>query len=192
MQTAVRPRLFTVDEYYAMGKAGVFAPDERIELLEGRIVEMGPIGPLHASAVDRLAALFAATFAGRAIVRGQNPVRLSSRSEPQPDIALLQPRYDYYARRHPEPADVFALIEVAAGSLGYDRGRKLRAYARRGIVEYWIIDLPKRRIETYRGPSAFGYEHHRDAAVATDWLTFEAFANDTLTVEALLGPRLRD
>jgi Uma2 family endonuclease len=190
MQTAVRPRLFTVDEYYAMGEAGVFAPHERVELLEGRIVAMAPIGPLHASAVDRLAALFAATFGGRAIVRGQNPVRLSAHSEPQPDIALLRPRDDFYARRHPGPADVFALIEVAVGSLAYDRGRKLRAYARRGIAEYWIVDLAKRRIESYRAPSAFAYEQQHFADGAGETLAFEAFPADALTVAALLGPAL--
>jgi Uma2 family endonuclease len=188
MESAVRSRLFTVDEYYAMGDAGVFGPEERVELLEGRILAMAPIGPYHAGIVDRLNSLFSATFRARAIVRVQNPVRLSGNSEPQPDLSLLRPRADFYTGRHPESADVFALIEVAAGSLPYDRGRKRRAYARRGVVEYWIVDLAARSVEVCRGPSAFGYQSRNLATQPDDSVAFEAFPSDAFSLEALLGP----
>lgn len=188
MESAVRSRLFTVDEYYTMGDAGVFGPDERVELLEGRIIAMAPIGSYHAGIVDRLTNLFAATFRERAIVRVQNPVRLSGRSEPQPDVSLLRPRADFYTGRHPESADVFALIEVAGRSLPYDRGRKLRAYARRGVTEYWIVDLAARSVEVCRGPSAFGYQNRNLATRPDDKVAFEPFPSDSFSLEMLLGP----
>jgi Uma2 family endonuclease len=192
METAVRSRLFTVDEYYAMGDAGVFGPEERVELLEGRIIAMPPIGPEHAGVVGRLMALFMSTFGTRVGVRVQNPVRLSRNSEPQPDIALLRPRLDFYVTRHPESDDIFALIEVAGGSLPYDRGRKLRAYARRGVAEYWIVDLAVRSVEMCRVPSTFGYEYRSIATKPDDVVAFEAFPSDTFSLVSLLGPPISD
>jgi Uma2 family endonuclease len=185
MAVAYHPRLFTVDEYHAMGDAGVFSPEERVELLDGEILTMPPIGPRHAGDVDRLAYFLITAFGRRAVVRGQNPVRLDGYSEPEPDIALLRPRDDFYASRHPEPHDVFALIEVAETSLAYDRGKKLRAYARRGIAEYWIIDLRRDEILVYREPSKTGYGSE-SAGARGDTLAFAAFPDDTFPVDDLL------
>jgi Uma2 family endonuclease len=188
MAAAVHPRHFTVDEYYAMGEAGVFAPHERIELLDGEILTMPPIGPRQTGSANRLNALLHRTFSPRAIVQPQNPVRLSNDSEPEPDIALLRPRDDFYSARHAVPGDVYALIEVSDSSLPYDRGRKLRAYARSGIAEYWIVNLREDCIEVYRRPSADGYDEQRIARRGES-IAFEAFPDEPLPIEDILGPR---
>ena len=138
---AVSNRCFSVEDYHRLADAGILASDERVELLDGQIVNMLPIGPFHANSVRRLVNFFAGLSGGRWLVDIQNPVRLSGHSEPQPDFALLRPLDEEYARRHPTPADVFLLVEVAESSIRYDRGRKLAAYARAGIPEYWIVDL---------------------------------------------------
>ncbi len=187
MALAVQPRHFTVDEYYAMGAAGVFAPGERVELLDGEILTMPPIGPPHAGSVDRLDALLQRRFSERAIVRAQGPVRLSNDSEPQPDIALLRPRDDFYSTRHPLPPDTLALIEVAESSLPYDSGRKLKAYARSGIAEYWIVNLEDNALEVHRNPSETGYAD-RFVATRGETVSFQAFPDEPLRVEDLLGP----
>lgn len=130
--TATRHR-FTVSDYYRMGEAGVFPPDRRVELLEGEIIEVIPIGPFHAGVVNRLSNLLASISAGRWIVTTQNPVRLSLHSEPQPDVVLVRPDPDDYTTKHPKAEDVHLLIEVAESSLDYDRGEKLAAYGKAGI-----------------------------------------------------------
>ena len=148
---------FTVDDYYRMAEAGIFDEDSRVELIDGDVIAMSPLGPPHAGEVNRLNALFQGRIEGRAIVTIQNPVRLNSRSEPQPDLALVRPRDDYYRTAHPEPADVLLLIEVMDSSASYDRGTKLGLYARAGIVEVWLIDLNGDRVEIYREPNGGRY-----------------------------------
>src|SRR5262245_10026809 len=113
ISTEVRPHRFTVDEYHKMGESGIFYEDDRVELIEGEIVDMAPIGTSHASSVTRLLSLFGAVVAGKALISPQNPIRLGKRSEPQPDIALLRPRSDFYQRSHPTPKDVLLLVEVS-------------------------------------------------------------------------------
>lgn len=134
-------RRFTVEEFERMGEVGLFGPDERVELLEGEIVAMSPIGPKHASAVDVIAEEFVLRLARRAAVRVQNPVRLLPLSEPQPDIVIARRRRDAYRSGHPTAEDVLLMIEVADSSLWADRSVKLPIYARKGIVEVWIVDL---------------------------------------------------
>jgi Uma2 family endonuclease len=150
-------RRFTVDEYYRMAAAGILHEDDRVELIEGEIVEMPPIGISHASSVDRLNQLLAERVVRRAIIRVQSPIHLGERSEPQPDVSLLRPRRDFYAGGHPGPADVLLLIEVADTSADYDRQVKAPLYARAGIGEVWLVDLQARTIEVYRNPSPQGY-----------------------------------
>ena len=154
---AARHRRFSVDEYYRMAEAGILHEDDRVELLDGEIIEMTPIGSLHAACVDRLNRIFVSACGDRAIVRVQNPVRLSTDSEPEPDLAILRPRADDYARAHPGPADVLLVIEVADSSLEYDRGRKAQAYARSGIPELWIVDLASEVVFVCRDPGARFY-----------------------------------
>lgn len=142
----------TVADYYRMGEAGVFAPDARVELIEGEVIDMAPIGSKHGSAVKRLVALLTTAFGPRAIVSVQDPLRLSDLSEPEPDLMLLKPRADFYAAAHPTGADVLLLIEVADTSARYDREIKLPLYARHGVPEVWIVDLDARLVRFYRAP----------------------------------------
>lgn len=185
MAVAVRPRLFTVEEYYAMGDAGVFAPGERVELLDGEILTMAPIGPRHTGVVSRLNHLLVTRFGSWVIVQVQNPVRLSNVSEPEPDIALLRWRDDFYAARHAQPTDTLALVEVAQTSLTYDRERKRKAYARSGIAEYWIVNLNSDEIEIHRRPSSSDYDVQFRAARG-ETVTFEAFPGEPLCVDDVL------
>jgi Uma2 family endonuclease len=149
MAVSVPRRLFTVDEYYEMARVGILKPDERVELLDGEIVAMRPIGSPHAWCVKRLTRAFYG-FEDRFIVSVQDPLRLNDRSEPEPDLVLLQ--LDTPQDRHPGPADTLLVIEVADSSIRVDRRRKLPMYARAGIPEYWIVDLNTDRIEVYRDP----------------------------------------
>lgn len=147
----------TVADYHRMGEAGIFAPDARVELIEGAVVDMPPIGTRHASAVTRLLRAATSAVGTTAIVSAQNPVRLSDLSEPEPDLMLLKPRDDFYSGAHPTAADVLLLIEVADTSARYDREIKLPLYARHGIAEVWIVDLDARRVRFFRMPAGDVY-----------------------------------
>lgn len=174
MSTPVVTHRFTVDEYYRMAQAGIFTEDDRVELIEGQIVEMAPIGGPHASTVDIITNMFAPRVQGRAIVRVQNPLHLEDYSEPQPDLMLLRPRRDYYRQAHPGPADVLLLIEVADSSVEYDRDVKIPLYARAGIPEVWLTDLTQDAIDVYRSPTPTGYQQvqcfHRGQRLAPQTL----------------------
>ena len=147
----------SVADYYRMGEAGIFAPEARIELIDGEIIDMAPIGTRHGSAVKRLNAMLAAAVGSRAIVSVQDPLRLDNLSEPEPDLMLLKPRADFYAAAHPGGADVLLLIEVADTSARYDREIKLPLYARHGIAEVWIVDLDARLVRFCRAPVGDAY-----------------------------------
>lgn len=151
-------RSFTVADYHRMAEAGILREDDRVELIEGEIVEMTPIGSRHAGCVNRLTQILSGRIEGRAVVSVQNPIRLGERSEPQPDVALLRPRPDFYAQGHPGPEDVFLLVEVAEGSAEVDRSVKIPLYARAGIPEVWLVDLPTERLEVFRRPGPQGYQ----------------------------------
>ncbi len=147
----------TVADFYRMGEAGIFAPDARVELIEGEIIDMAPIGTRHGSAVKRMLALLTSTLGPRVIVAVRDPLRLSDLSEPEPDLMLLKPRADFYADAHPTAADVLLLIEVADTSARYDREVKLPLYARHGVPEVWIVDLEARLLRLYRDPAGEAY-----------------------------------
>ena len=151
-------RRFTANEYQRMGQVGILREDDRLELLEGEIVEMAPIGSRHQGTVDRLTRLFSNRAADSAMVRVQGPVRLGEHSEPQPDLILLRRRADFYTSAHPGPDDVLLLVEVSDTSLEYDREVKVPLYARHGIVEVWLVGLEAGVVEVYRGPTAQGYQ----------------------------------
>jgi Uma2 family endonuclease len=146
----------SAEEYLRMGEAGVFAPEARLELIEGEIVEMAPIHPSHAGLVNKLTRLLIQRAAERAVVAVQNPMIISDRSVPQPDLALLSPRADDYSRSHPGVADVFLVIEVADTTLSFDLRTKVPLYARCGIAEAWVVDVNERVIHVFRDPGA-GY-----------------------------------
>lgn len=149
----------SVEDYYRMGEAGVFAPDARVELIEGDVIDMAPIGSPHAGTVTLLTRIFYSTIGDKAVVSVQNPVRLGPYSEPEPDLAVLRTRPDFYRGSHPTPEDVFLVIEVADTSLPLDRDVKVPLYAKSGIPEVWLIDLTNRLLTIYREPSG---EIYRD------------------------------
>ncbi|WP_341737003.1 Uma2 family endonuclease [Microcoleus sp. CAWBG640] len=157
MSVQIQRRLFTVQEYHMMSEAGVFAHNERVELIEGEIIQMAAIGKRHAARVDRLADLFYDKVRTSAIVRVQNPICLNDKSEPQPDIALVQRRADFYEASLPNSQDILLLVEVADSTVNYDRDVKVPNYARSGIQEVWLWDLEANCLEVYRNPTATGY-----------------------------------
>jgi len=144
-----------------MLEAGILNEDDRVELIDGEIINMPPIGPRHAACVDRLAEFLSSKIKKLAIVRIQSPIQLSEYSEPLPDISLLKRRDDFYAHSHPLPEDVLIAIEVADTTIESDRKVKLPAYARAGIVEVWLVDLYNDRIEVHTRPSEGVYQEVR-------------------------------
>ncbi len=141
-----------------MAETGVLKPDARVELLDGEIIDMSPIGPFHGGVTNYLIEVFTAASKGRWRTAIQNPVHLDDHSEPQPDLALLKPSPDFYRKRHPQPDDVYLLVEVSDTSLTTDRESKLPVYGRAGISEVWIINLAGLTVEVYRAPHFTGYE----------------------------------
>ena len=160
----------TVDQYYRMAEAGILKEDDRVELIEGEIIDMPPIGIDHAYFVNRLTSLFIQSVGLQANVSSQNPIRLNSRSEPQPDIALLRYRDDFYRHAHPRPEDIILLVEVSDTTLRYDTEVKLPLYARHEIPEVWIVDLEHQRLEVFRRPEGGVYVEmfspNRDETIA--------------------------
>jgi Uma2 family endonuclease len=186
MTTPVKRRLFTVDEYHRMAEAGLLGEDDRVELIDGEVLEMAPIGSRHAACVNRINRLFQKNLDERVVVSVQNPVRLSMHSEPQPDVTLLRARPDDYESALPGPEDVLLVVEVADSSIGYDRGLKIPLYAANGITEVWLIDLEARTVETYGSPEAAGYRE-RHVARTGDSLTLNAFPDVKIAVDEILG-----
>ncbi len=148
---------FSVEEYYRMAETGILRPDARVELLDGKINDMSPIGPFHSGWVKRLSRIFNQQAKGRWIVATQDPLHLDDHSEPQPDVMLLRPVADDYISRHPQPEDVFLLIEVSDKTLAYDRDEKIPAYGRAGIPEVWIVNLNEQSVEVHRESHFTGY-----------------------------------
>ena len=154
-------RRFDVGAYYRMADTGILAPKDRVELIDGEIVEMAPIGSAHSGTTNRLTGLVGRLASdGRVVASVQSPLRLDPFNEPQPHLMLLRPRADDYTTSHPT-ADVLLLVEVADSSLAWDRGPKLDLYARHAVPEVWIVDLPGRAAEVCRGPGPDGYAERR-------------------------------
>lgn len=147
----------SVEDYHKLGEAGILNEDSRVELIEGELIEMAPIGAAHMTVVNRLNKLLVLAVEDLGVVSIQNPVTLPPRSEPQPGIAILEPGPDSAASAVPRAHDVMLLIEVADTTLAYDRKTKLRLYAQAGVAEAWIVNVPSKCIEVYREPTASGY-----------------------------------
>ncbi len=140
-----------------MGEANVFLQDARVELIEGEIVKMSPIGEPHAAAVDVMAEMLREALGRSVIIRVQNPIVLDDYSEPQPDIAVLKRRDDFYRHAHPRPEDVLLVIEVSDSTLEYDRQIKVPLYARASVPEVWIVNINEERVETFADVSGGAY-----------------------------------
>jgi Uma2 family endonuclease len=148
----------TVADYHRLGEAGVLRKGDRVELLEGQLVDMSPIGPRHALAIDLLNRLLPGALGEQAWLRVQNPIVLDDASEPQPDFAVVRHPWSGYPDAHPRPPDILLLIEVADSSLEFDLGAKLELYARAGIREFWVVDLTSNRVLVHRSPGDGRYD----------------------------------
>ena len=186
MSSQLAKRYFSVTEYYRMAEAGILTEADRVELIEGEIIKMSPIGSLHAACVKRLNKLLQRQCGDAVVVSVQDPVRLNDFSEPEPDIALLRARADLYAQSHPTPADVLLIIEVADTTVLSDRNVKVPLYARAGIPEVWLIDLQQDVIEIYAQAVGDVYQVQRQAR-RTEQLTAETLPQLTLAVDAVIG-----
>jgi Uma2 family endonuclease len=176
---------FTVEDFHRLAEAGVLRPDARVELIDGQVVEMSPIGGPHAACVRRLSDFFARHVVDVALIDVQNPVVLGPRDEPQPDVTVLRRRAEGYSD-HPRPPDVLLVIEVADTTLAYDRDVKLPRYARAGIPEAWLVDVSAARIVSYREPAGDAYRDIRTAGRG-DRIAPLAFPEVTLAVDEILG-----
>lgn len=177
---------FTVEEFDRMLETGILTDEERVELLEGVLVTMTPIGDQHAACVDWLNELLSSRLSGRAVIRVQNPIALPD-ARPYPDLAVLRRRPDYYARGKPEPPDIYLIIEVADTALARDRELKLPLYGRTGVAESWIVDLVGETVIVGSEPGPTGY-----ATVAVrrrgERLVVPGFPDVVLVVDEILGP----
>lgn len=182
----VSTKKFTVYDFQRMGEAGILSEDDRVELLDGEIIEMTPIGSRHAACVSRLNRILNLQLGSEAIISVQNPIQLNDQSEPQPDIALLKPRLDFYEKAHPQPDDILLVIEVADTSVVIDRKTKLPLYAKAGIPEVWIIDLNQQKVEIFSKPSVQGYESI-SSLNTSDQATPQAFTALTIPLREILS-----
>jgi Uma2 family endonuclease len=175
---------FTIADYARMREVGILNEDDRVELLDGEVRPMSPIGPFHAALVNLLVVLLSRQLGDRAIVSVQNPIQLNDYSEPQPDLSILQPREDFYAAAHPRPDDVLIVIEVADSSIEYDHTEKLPRYAQAGIAEVWIVDAAKQAVEQYTHPRNGRY-HQIQLAERGEQVTAYTIDQVVLSIDSL-------
>jgi Uma2 family endonuclease len=186
MPVEITRRLFDVDDYHRMAKAGILSEHDRVELIDGEIVAMTPIGPRHNAAVDRTTRSLVMALGNEAIVRVQGSVQLGRYRQPQPDFVLLRPRSDFYASRLPGPPDILLIIEIAESSLEYDREVKARIYAQSAVPEYWLVDLEDRSVSCYSEPRGGTYQTLRQFRAGQS-LAPEALPQCAIVVDALLA-----
>ncbi len=187
MTVQTKRRRFSLDQYHRMGHTRVLGVDDRVELVDGEVVELSSITTRHAATVARIAHLFATRLDRRALVWTQNPLSLTQyQSEPLPDLMLLVPRADFYVEGLPEPPSVRLLIEVADASLYYDRQKKLPLYARSGVTESWLANVDVKRLEIHRNPGRLRYRSVR-LPTASETFSPAAFPDVKLTMRDLFG-----
>lgn len=182
----VARRMLTVAEYHRMGEVGILTERDRVELIEGELIAMAPIGSNHSGTVNGLNRLLVRVVGDNGVVSVQNPVQLDDRSEPQPDFMVLRPRADDYRQSTPRPDDVLLVIEIADSSLGYDRAVKRPLYASRGIPEFWIVNLAAGEVEVCRTPVGNDYASVSRAG-RDDVLEISMLPGAVIPVGALLG-----
>jgi len=189
---AVSRHRLTVADFRRMGEVGILGPDDRVELIAGEIIDMSPIGSLHAALVRAIATTLTHHARERALLAIQDPLALADTSQPQPDLAILRPRADFYAAAHPGPADVLLVIEVADTTLAFDLDVKVPLYAAAGIPEAWVIEAASRRTHVFRRPVNGRYtERHvvepdSEVTCGGDLTSREAVADVRLTLGKLL------
>ncbi len=177
---------FTVDQYHKMGEDNILHEDSRVELIEGEIIIMTPIGRRHASKVARIGKFLDKLLDENAIVWPQNPIQLGEYSEPQPDLVLLKPRDDFYEEKLPTNEDVYLIIEISDSSYPMDSKVKQKLYAKFSITEYWILKLDSNTLEVYRFPTSVGYEE-KSIYSKEDHVSLLSFPNNQISVKDLIG-----
>lgn len=183
---AIPRHRFTVEDFARLGEAGVFTEDDRVELIDGEIRDMTPIGQPHAWIVNRLARRLFMRLPDQAYVSVQNPLRLDGHTEPQPDLVVARGGEDDYADRHLEAADVLLVVEVADSSLRYDRAEKMPRYGRSGIPEAWLVDVTGGAVTVYTTPGAGGYAGEQVFGPGGE-IVSTAVAGLRVTVDEILG-----
>ena len=181
-----RRHRLSVADYYRMAEVGILAPDARVELIDGEIIDMPPIGSPHAGKVNHLVKLLAQAVGDHAVLLVQNPVVLGEHSSPQPDLALARPRADFYASRHPQADDLLLVVEVSDTSLRFDRDDKVPLYARHGIPEVWLVDLQAKRLVRYRNAQQAAYASVDQPGLGSP-LEIAALPETRLDLSALFG-----
>jgi Uma2 family endonuclease len=187
MESWPRRHRITVHEYHRMAEVGLLAPDARVELIEGEIIDMAPIGKTHTSIVDQLTRLFVRAVGDDAIVRVQGSVRLSQMSEPEPDLVLLKPRPDFYRNEFASAADTLLVIEVSDSTLRYDRDFKVAFYARHGVPEVWIVDVQNDQLLVYVSPSDGAYGRQTSVA-RPETMVVTALPGVSVDLASVWGP----
>jgi Uma2 family endonuclease len=187
MSVQLLRRKFTVEQYHKMAEAGILTQDDKVELIRGEVLEMQSVSTKHTTCVRRVSNLLSRHLGDKVLVSIHNPVELNSTSEVQPDVALLKPSEDFYETAHPQPRDVFLLVEVVDSTVKYDREVKIPVYAEDSITEVWLVDLEEEFIEVYRDPSAYGYQNiqkfTREQSLSTQTFRHVSFAVDEILGE---------
>lgn len=186
MSVQIARRQFNVADFYQMLKAGILTENDRVELIDGEVVERSPIGSRHAGCVNRLTTVLGRMVGRHFIVAVQNPIHVDNYSEPQPDVAVLTYREDFYSRSHPTPADVVIVVEVADTSVEYNRLVKVPLYARAGIAEVWLVNLASQTVEVYSQAENGAYTMMREIGAGQE-IIFSRDASLILRVDDLLG-----
>lgn len=186
MSVEAREHRFTVDDFHRMAETGILSPNDRLELIDGVVIEMTPTYPPHASTVKRLAKALFSLLADRATIGVQDSIVLHDRSQPVPDLSVARYRDDFYGSAHPRPEDLHFLVEVADSSTERDRREKIPRYASAGVPEMWLVVLPDDRIEVHRDARGETYAtvevlHRGDAVAPRD------FPDAELSVDEILG-----
>ncbi len=186
MSVQLLKRQFTVKEYHHKPQAGILKEDERVELIRGEVIKKSPISSHHAACVNRLNRLFYKKLGSRVLVSVQNPVELDDYSEPEPDLALLEPRSDFYESGHPKPGDIFLIVEVGDSTIRGDREVKIPLYAEDNIIEVWLVGINEQCLEVYRQPTSSGYRQveklHRGQS-----LSIQRLPGVNILVDEILG-----
>ncbi|MEQ8969401.1 MAG: Uma2 family endonuclease [Coleofasciculus sp. C1-SOL-03] len=185
MTVAVEIRRLSVQDYHRMVETGILTPDERVELIEGQLYQMAAKGTFHRAAITRIKRLLERRLGNRVLLRFQDPVRLSDDSEPEPDVAVVQPDPFDYEDHHPTPEEIYLLIEVSDRTLKRDRKLKAPAYGRSGVREYWILDVNSRQLYVFREPRMEGYANQVVLA-ESDLIAPLAFPDCQVSVQDLL------
>jgi Uma2 family endonuclease len=186
MAAEITKKLFTVDEYYSMAEAGIIGPDERVELVEGEIIQMSPIGHRHGVRVVRASTMFFEALGRRAVISTQGTLRLNKRTELEPDLVVFKPRADFYASGRATPADVLLVVEMADTSLSYDRNIKIPLYAAAGIPEVWIQNIKKDVLLVHRDPRGNDYATSLELQ-RNEFVSPIAFPENRFSIDNLFG-----